>query len=71
MTEYGPFMVHRMLQYCYLLSYDDNPLCLKEINRTYSAKLYTKVHTYQMGDHYDLQGMKLKALNNLKECFVN
>lgn len=68
MTEYGPFMVHRMLQYCYLLSYDDNPLSIHGVNETYTSKLCTNVHMYNMGDYYDLQGMKLEALNKLKEC---
>lgn len=68
MTEYGPFMVHRMLQYCYLLSYDDNSLSINGTSETYTSKLSINVHMYQMGDRYDLQGMKLEALNKFKEC---
>ena len=68
MTEYGPFMVHRMLQYCYLLSYDGNPLSIDGTNETYKSKIYTHVHMYNMRRRFDLQGMKLEALNRFKEC---
>lgn len=67
MTEHGPFMVHRLLQYCYLLRYDDEPLSLDGINETSTSKLCTNVHMYKMGEYYDLQGMKLDALNKTKK----
>lgn len=68
MTEYGPFMVHRLLQYCYLFSYDDDRLCIHGVNETYTSKLFTNVQMYHMGDQYDLQGMKLEALNKFKKA---
>lgn len=67
MTEYGPFMVHQMLQYCYLLSYDANPLSIDGTNEPYKPNIYTHVQMYKMGRHFDLQGMKLEAYNKFKD----
>ncbi|CAD6567261.1 MAG: hypothetical protein ASARMPREDX12_000165 [Alectoria sarmentosa] len=51
-----------------MMDYDDNSLSINGTSETYTSKLSINVHMYQMADHYDLQGMKLEALNKFKEC---
>lgn len=59
--EEAPYLINRMLMYCYTLSWPEDPMESGENEEQWVSPLDTIVRMYALGDKFDLQGLKKEA----------